>query len=243
MSSAPASPSSSSSSPGPSSPRGTASKAILNHLELNREALAKKGDDRTQKAADWTEKELKRLIGFIKEVGKPDPATKKITTTYGELFAHTENQLEALSGTLKTAKKRKLVSYEAEMLFQGRSNHVVIVLESEDVEGSAELAASPRRSPSPRASPKGFSQESGSNKCVHCGKTVYPLEKVAAGKHNYHKNCFKCHDCEKKLDAKKFCTVQDRVFCKDCYMAEVNLPFPERRKKWDPTKEKRAGQA
>ena len=55
-------------SPLPLRGTGTASKAILNKLEFNREVLSSKGDERTQKAAAWTEKELKRLIEFIKEV-------------------------------------------------------------------------------------------------------------------------------------------------------------------------------
>ena len=48
---------------------------------------------------------------------------------------------------------------QAEMLFQGRSNNVVITLESEDVEGSAKLVpSSPRGNASPRAFQKGFNQ-------------------------------------------------------------------------------------
>ena len=40
------------------------------------------------------------------------------------------NSLESLAGTLKAAKKRKIISYGPELLLQGMSDSVVISLKS-----------------------------------------------------------------------------------------------------------------
>ena len=39
----------------------------------------------------------------------------------------------------------------------------------------------------------------GGEPCASCGKTVYPAEKVAVGKAVWHKDCFACGACAKKL--------------------------------------------
>ena len=39
----------------------------------------------------------------------------------------------------------------------------------------------------------------GGEPCASCSKTVYPAEKVAAGKAVWHKDCFACGSCAKKL--------------------------------------------
>lgn len=38
-----------------------------------------------------------------------------------------------------------------------------------------------------------------SNKCFVCSKTVYPMEKLEADKHVYHKFCFKCKTCNRTV--------------------------------------------
>jgi LIM domain len=50
-------------------------------------------------------------------------------------------------------------------------------------------------------------------KCESCNKTVYPLEKIPAGNKFYHKWCFKCTECQAKLDLKNFKAVSDKVYC------------------------------
>ena len=47
---------------------------------------------------------------------------------FRKLFAETADIFEALGGTLRAAKKRKIVSFAAEMLLQGRDDNVDIIL-------------------------------------------------------------------------------------------------------------------
>jgi len=65
-------------------------------------------------------KEIKRL-GKQKEDGS-------VVVTFRELFEGTDGVFEALLGTLRTAKRHKIVSFDGEVLFQGKDDHVAIVL-------------------------------------------------------------------------------------------------------------------
>lgn len=80
------------------------------------------------------EHEVSLLVNFIRSIGKKNPSTGKYETTFGDLFASDEvqNTLESLAGTLKAAKRRKVVSYSAELLLQGVHNKEVITLEKID---------------------------------------------------------------------------------------------------------------
>lgn len=74
------------------------------------------------------DKEIRKLIGFIQELGTVRAGEALPEVTFGELFTATENAMEAVAGTLKTAKKFKVVSFDSEVLFQGTHDHVVIRL-------------------------------------------------------------------------------------------------------------------
>jgi hypothetical protein len=69
-----------------------------------------------QQAAKWTDKEIRKLISFIQNFGEQgavflsefaDPSLmfKVRTIKYGKLFSVSANSMEALSGTLLTARK------------------------------------------------------------------------------------------------------------------------------------------
>lgn len=64
---------------------------------------------RVKAAADWADKEIRKLIAAIKECGEQN-AEKKWAVAFGTLFSHTENTMEALAGTLKSAKQRGVVT-------------------------------------------------------------------------------------------------------------------------------------
>lgn len=80
------------------------------------------------------EHEVSLLMNFIRSIGKQNASTGKYETTFGDLFRSDEvqNTLESLAGTLKAAKRRKVVSYGSELLLQGVHDREVITLEKSE---------------------------------------------------------------------------------------------------------------
>ncbi|GAA5927891.1 hypothetical protein JCM3775_002756 [Rhodotorula graminis] len=76
----------------------------------------------------------------IKTHGKRNPASGKIEAPYGEIFEHTQHTLEALNGTLRSAKRQKKVTFEGELLMMPKDAGVALVLldEGEDQDAKAE---------------------------------------------------------------------------------------------------------
>lgn len=75
------------------------------------------------------EEEVERLKEEIKRLGKAqDDGSYKVT--FGVLFNDDRcaNIFEALVGTLRAAKKRKIVAYDGELLLQGVHDNVEIIL-------------------------------------------------------------------------------------------------------------------
>ncbi|XP_022726787.1 costars family protein [Durio zibethinus] len=77
------------------------------------------------------EEEVERLKEEIQRLGKiqPDGSYK---VTFGVLFHDDKcaNIFEALVGTLRAAKKRKVVTYDGELLLQGVHDNVEITLKA-----------------------------------------------------------------------------------------------------------------
>ncbi|KAL2343848.1 hypothetical protein Fmac_005133 [Flemingia macrophylla] len=75
------------------------------------------------------EEEVQRLSQEIKRLGEAqDDGSYKVT--FGTLFNDDEcaNIFEALVGTLRAAKKRKVLNYDGELLLQGVHDNVEIIL-------------------------------------------------------------------------------------------------------------------
>ncbi|KAF3435100.1 hypothetical protein FNV43_RR22187 [Rhamnella rubrinervis] len=75
------------------------------------------------------EEEVERLKEEIKRLGKiQDDGSYKVT--FGVLFNDDKcaNIFEALVGTLRAAKKRKILTYDGELLLQGVHDNVEIIL-------------------------------------------------------------------------------------------------------------------
>uniref|UniRef100_A0A8D8RLU6 Muscle LIM protein Mlp84B n=2 Tax=Cacopsylla melanoneura TaxID=428564 RepID=A0A8D8RLU6_9HEMI len=54
--------------------------------------------------------------------------------------------------------------------------------------------------------------------CPRCGGMVYAAEQVLAKGSEWHRKCFKCHDCNKTLDSIIACDGPDKdIYCKTCY--------------------------
>ena len=68
--------------------------------------------------------EITQLLLDIKRVGTEG----ELNVTFGELFVDekVEQYYEALVGTLKSAKKRKLIDYKGQFLLKGMHDEVVI---------------------------------------------------------------------------------------------------------------------
>jgi len=75
------------------------------------------------------EHEVKLLVQELKRLGSPN-ADGQITVKFGVLFNDDRcaNIFEALVGTLKAAKRKKIVTYSGELLLQGVHDDVDIVL-------------------------------------------------------------------------------------------------------------------
>ncbi|CAL8465473.1 g5009 [Coccomyxa elongata] len=73
--------------------------------------------------------EVKTLVEKIKELGSPDKADHgRIKVKYGLLFRETSDLFEALAGTMRAAKRKKLVTFDGELLLQGVHDNVDVVL-------------------------------------------------------------------------------------------------------------------
>ena len=74
--------------------------------------------------------EVNLLKEEITRLGTKDEATGNIVVEFGVLFADDRcaNIFEALIGTLRAAKKRKIIDFEGQMLFQGVHDKVPIKL-------------------------------------------------------------------------------------------------------------------
>ncbi|XP_051853816.1 costars family protein ABRACL [Antechinus flavipes] len=75
------------------------------------------------------EGEISLLVGEMQRLGTRD-ADGRLSVKFGVLFQDDKcaNLFEALMGTLKAAKRRKIVTYEGELLLQGVHDDVDIVL-------------------------------------------------------------------------------------------------------------------
>lgn len=79
------------------------------------------------------EHEVELLVQEIRRLGSPN-ADGKLSVTFGVLFKDDRcaNLFEALVGTLRAAKRKKIVKYEGELLLQGVHDSVEVVLLKED---------------------------------------------------------------------------------------------------------------
>lgn len=76
--------------------------------------------------------EVSLLVIEMKRLGSPN-AEGKTSVTFGVLFNDTQcsNIFEALVGTLRAARRKKIITFDGELLLQGVHDNVDIVLLSE----------------------------------------------------------------------------------------------------------------
>jgi cysteine/glycine-rich protein len=56
-----------------------------------------------------------------------------------------------------------------------------------------------------------------SNNCVRCEKAVYFVEQQSGPGGMYHKACFSCKECNKRLDSTNLADKENQIYCKTCY--------------------------
>ena len=75
----------------------------------------------------FVDHEIKLLQEQVAKLGSVN-ADGKMEVSFGVLFDATADIFEALAGTLKSAKKRGIVSYSAPILLKGSHDKVMITL-------------------------------------------------------------------------------------------------------------------
>jgi len=55
------------------------------------------------------------------------------------------------------------------------------------------------------------------NICLKCNRAVYAAEEMLAGGLKWHKTCFKCNLCNKRLDSINVNAHESALYCKQCY--------------------------
>jgi hypothetical protein len=75
------------------------------------------------------DKEIEHLVHEIKRLGTQN-ADGTYTTTFGVIFKDdkVQNLLESLVGTMKAAKKRKIIDFKGEFLLSPTHDNVVVTL-------------------------------------------------------------------------------------------------------------------
>merc|ERR1719195_1645950 len=85
------------------------------------------------------EKEIVHLKRFIRKLGTQNEKGQYVVT-FGVLFDDDEaaNTFEAIVGTLKAAKKRKIIKFKGQMLLKGAHDNVPITLLQDNDPNSSE---------------------------------------------------------------------------------------------------------
>ncbi|XP_034388984.1 LIM domain and actin-binding protein 1-like [Cyclopterus lumpus] len=118
-----------------------------------------------------------------------------------------------------TSMKEKMAKYQAAVFKQGTSRSGL------DPEVPAPKTCAPvnqNHNPAPECNGESSEQPKASRKfsppvketCIACRKTVYPLERLMALQHVYHKSCFRCVHCNTKLSLGSYASLHGNVYCK-----------------------------
>lgn len=90
--------------------------------------------ERGVKAHQYIIKEIQNLLDVMIGMAQVDKASKKFYVTFKQIFDRYVRISDKVVGLLMRAKKRKCVSFDAEMLWQGRDDNVKIFIEKVTVE-------------------------------------------------------------------------------------------------------------
>ena len=198
---------------------------------------------RVDHAANWMDKEIKKLIEIIIQ----NTNSNNHEITYKELFKLTETKMEALSGTLKLGKKRGVFNYtdKVELLLQGRDDEIIIKLEniSNFIETEKKYIDPEKIK---HLDLKMTEEEIKNIKigdqtnsiCSICLKNVLITERIVDHDRILHPKCFKCAYCSNLLNiSKPFANLDGNYYCIPHYNqlfsinADYTKGFTEMKKK------------
>ena len=57
----------------------------------------------------------------------------------------------------------------------------------------------------------------GAEVCPRCGKSVFIAELMRAAGKAWHKSCFTCNICNKRVDSSTLCEREGEIYCRSCY--------------------------
>lgn len=60
----------------------------------------------------------------------------------------------------------------------------------------------------------------GAEVCPRCDKSVFIAELMRAAGKAWHKSCFTCNLCNKRVDSSMLCEREGEIYCKNCYAKE-----------------------
>jgi len=95
--------------------------------EYGRAKAGSKTEERAVNAQAWVEKEVDKLCSVILDIGDEQP-DGTVTVTFGKLFITYQDISDTLVGILMRARRKKKISYQGDMLFQGMSDNVIITV-------------------------------------------------------------------------------------------------------------------
>ena len=90
-----------------------------------RAVVGSQTEERARKAQEWVEVEIEKLLAVIRQNGEVTE-DGKAAITFGVLFNVYADISDTLVGILMRARKRKKLSFESDMLFQGVHDQVLI---------------------------------------------------------------------------------------------------------------------
>ncbi|KAM9361573.1 LIM domain and actin-binding protein 1-like isoform 2-T2 [Symphorus nematophorus] len=117
-----------------------------------------------------------------------------------------------------TSMKEKMAKYQAAVSKQGTTRSGVT---SEVPAPKTSAPVNQKHTPAPECNGENGEQPKASRfrppvreTCIACLKTVYPLERLVALQHVYHKSCFRCVHCNTKLSLGSYASLHGNVYCK-----------------------------
>ncbi|CAJ0931482.1 unnamed protein product, partial [Mesorhabditis belari] len=159
-----------------------------------------------------------------REKAERDEEKQRIAQASKENYSKFKDKFERLDSTLEENLEEKLKRMEKEQIGLGKDGLASAVNRFEkgnDEDGNIqkEKVEITRSEADRKRIMNAFHggeipMDDGPQDCVLCQKRVYPVERMIANRSIYHKNCFRCATCNKKLLATNYGSHEGKLLCK-----------------------------